>query len=326
MDIHDIRLTNLRELAVRANGRPKLAVKLDMSYQLLQNYIGKTPVKRIGDKTARKAEAAFGLPHGWMDQVHKTHPYVTALSEISTEMADLTKERRTPGEAAKKSDAMGLDARIALVMHERNCGVDEIAVAANVDHSIVDGWLNGTIKSLSLESAVALQQKFGYNPVWLALGKGEEKMPDIHHEDPWNPIPFPAGKRIPVLGMAQLGDNGFWAEVEYPVGHGDGYLDFPSRDRDAYGIRCVGDSMLPRIKDGEFVVIEPNHPVENGDEVLVKAKDGRVMIKILLYQRGGRTHLMSVNTEHAPLAIDTEKIERLHYVAAIVKPSMWRHE
>lgn len=150
------------------------------------------------------------------------------------------------------------------------------------------------------------------------MGKGEKKMLGIHHADTFNPISFPASKRIPVLGMAQLRDNGFWAEVEYPVGHGDGYLDFPSHDRDAYGIRCIGDSILPQIKDGEFVVIEPNHPVENGDEALVKAKDGRVMIKILLYQRASRTHLMPVNTEHAPLAIVSDDIDRLHYVAAIV--------
>ncbi|EIF30937.1 putative transcriptional regulator [Burkholderia sp. Ch1-1] len=222
---------------------------------------------------------------------------------------------------------MNLAERIQTVLDEVD-GIDQVklAEAAGVTKGTVNQWLTGQIKSIKLEYAVGIQERFGYNPVWLVMGKGSKKVPGIHHEDAFNPIPFPPGKRIPVLGMAQLGDNGFWAEVEYPVGHGEGYLDFPSRDRDAYGIRCVGDSMLPRIKDGEFVVIEPNHPVENGDEVLVKAKDGRVMIKILLYQRAGRTHLMSVNTEHAPLAIETEKIERLHYVAAIVKSSMWKHE
>lgn len=70
MDINEIRLTNLRGLAARAGGRPALATKMGMSYQLLQNYIGKTPIKRIGDKTARRAEEVFGLPRGWMDALH----------------------------------------------------------------------------------------------------------------------------------------------------------------------------------------------------------------------------------------------------------------
>lgn len=70
MDINEIRLANLRSLADRAGGRPDLARRMEMSYQLLQNYIGKTPTKRIGDKTARRAEEVFGLPRGWMDERH----------------------------------------------------------------------------------------------------------------------------------------------------------------------------------------------------------------------------------------------------------------
>lgn len=238
-------------------------------------------------------------------------------ADLSKEATQWVQNRKQQGEVQR---------RIKTILDETGATLTELAAAADVPETTINDWIQGASVKIPLESAVGIQEKYGYNVVWISLGKGEKKVPGIYHEDPFNPIPFPPGKRIPVLGMAQLGDNGFWAEVEYPVGHGDGYLDFPSRDRDAYGIRCAGDSMLPRIKDGEFVVIEPNHQVENGDEVLVKAKDGRVMIKILLYQRAGRTHLMSVNTEHAPLAIETEKIERLHYVAAIVKPSMWRHE
>ncbi|WP_150664620.1 hypothetical protein [Pandoraea commovens] len=78
MDINEIRLTNLRGLADRAGGRPALAARMEMSYQLLQNYIGKTPIKRIGDKTARRAEDVFGLPHGWMDMRHDEAKIVSA--------------------------------------------------------------------------------------------------------------------------------------------------------------------------------------------------------------------------------------------------------
>lgn len=70
MDIYEIRLENLRSLADEAGGRPALAKKLDMSYQLLQNYVGKNPTKKIGDKTARKAEEVFDLKRGWMDAQH----------------------------------------------------------------------------------------------------------------------------------------------------------------------------------------------------------------------------------------------------------------
>ncbi len=127
-----------------------------------------------------------------------------------------------------------------------------------------------------------------------------------------------------MVGRAQLGDNGHWADLEYPVGHGDGYIDFPTQDPNAYALKCEGDSMRPRIKAGEYVVIEPNQPIEPGDEVLVKSKDGRVMVKEFLYKRGGRTHLISANDAHKPVALSDDEIEKMHFVRAICRPSSWR--
>ena len=135
--------------------------------------------------------------------------------------------------------------------------------------------------------------------------------------------PYPSGNRIPVVGSALLGDNGHFVELEYPVGHGDGWVDIASRDPNAYALRCRGDSMKPRIQSGEFVVVEPNTEPTPGDEVLVKAVDGRVMVKKYLYRRDGRVHLISVNEAHPSIAIEENNIAAMHYVGAIVKVSRW---
>jgi len=136
-------------------------------------------------------------------------------------------------------------------------------------------------------------------------------------------ISVPAG-RVPVVGTAQLGDGGYWLELEHPVGSGDGYLDIPSNDRNAYAVRVMGDSMHPRIRSGEFVICEPNHPYGPGDEVLVKTTDGRSMVKEFLYQRDGQLVLNSVNDGHARLSLPEDHVEKIHYVAAIVKSARWR--
>lgn len=138
--------------------------------------------------------------------------------------------------------------------------------------------------------------------------------------------PFALGQfcEVPVVGTAQLGDNGHWSELEYPVGHGDGYINYPTRDRNAYALRCKGDSMKPRIKDGEFVIIEPNSEPLPGDEILLKTRDGRVMVKTLLYKRDGKVHVMSVNEAHPPQAFDIADIDKIHPVAAIVKKALWK--
>ncbi|MDR1708597.1 MAG: phage repressor protein [Candidatus Accumulibacter sp.] len=131
---------------------------------------------------------------------------------------------------------------------------------------------------------------------------------------------------IPVVGTAQLGEGGYWAELETPVGFGDGFIDFPTRDRNAYAVLCRGDSIKPRIKDGEFVIVEPSHEPLPGDEVLVKSTNGRVMVKEFLFERDGKLHLLSVNEEHGRTTIPLPELEYRHYVVAIVKRALWRGE
>lgn len=129
--------------------------------------------------------------------------------------------------------------------------------------------------------------------------------------------------RVPVVGTAQLGDDGYWEETGHPTGHGEGFVRYPSKDKNAYALRVKGDSMRPRIKPGEFVVVEPSHAIVPGDEVLVKTKDGRCMVKVLGFHRNGALELLSINEDHRPITLDREKVELLHYVAAIMKPAMY---
>ncbi|WP_186092304.1 hypothetical protein [Burkholderia gladioli] len=76
MEISDIRLKNFRHLKESEGSGAALARRLDMAYALLQNYIGKNPTKKIGDKTARRVEEVLGLERGWMDCVHEERPIV----------------------------------------------------------------------------------------------------------------------------------------------------------------------------------------------------------------------------------------------------------
>lgn len=132
----------------------------------------------------------------------------------------------------------------------------------------------------------------------------------------------PAGG-IPVVGTAQLGDDGHFCELQYPVGHGDGAIEWRTKDANAYALRCRGESMKPRIRHGEFVVIEPNRPVMAGDEVLVRAVDGRVMVKQLAFIRDGMVHLDSVNEKYPRISIEETEIAAIHYMAGIAKSGLW---
>ncbi len=130
-------------------------------------------------------------------------------------------------------------------------------------------------------------------------------------------------QKVPVLGNTQLGHGGYWSDMQYPVGNGDGFLRWPSCDHDVYALKCVGDSMMPRIKEGEFVIVEPNQNFHPGDEVLVVTKSGEVMVKTFLFKRDGFYHLLPVNEDHAPIRLAVQDVTKMQYVAGIAKSSLW---
>jgi phage repressor protein C with HTH and peptisase S24 domain len=159
-----------------------------------------------------------------------------------------------------------------------------------------------------------------YAPAWLLTPDQSTPLKITEPENNYRSMQL---RHAPVVGMAQLGDKGYWCDMDYPQGFGDGYIPWPSRDKDIYAVRCVGDSMRPRIRHGEFVIVEPNREARPGDEVLIKSHDGRVMVKIFMYKRDGHYYFESVNDAHPSISIPNSEIAALHYVEAIVKSSSW---
>lgn len=169
-----------------------------------------------------------------------------------------------------------------------------------------------TGRMLSTTAMVELATALKCDPQWLSTGRGV----------PWSDKTEAGGFLIPIVGRARLGDDGgYFAEIQAPEG-GDGFINWHSKDPDAYVLRCVGESMAPRIRHGEYVVVEPNHSVIAGDEVVVKDKEGRVMIKQLLFFRDGLYTFGSINNAYPPFGIDEDGVVLLHYIAGIAKSSL----
>ncbi|WP_052116693.1 XRE family transcriptional regulator [Morganella morganii] len=122
---------------------------------------------------------------------------------------------------------------------------------------------------------------------------------------------------VKVIGEAFLGVDG---AVDMIEAH-EGWIQIYSDDKDAYALKVKGDSMWPRIQSGEYVVIEPNTTVRSGDEVFVRTHEGHNMIKVLNKTRDGDYQFTSINNAHQPITIDPVQVDKMHYVAAIVKPT-----
>lgn len=218
-------------------------------------------------------------------------------------------------------------ARLRALIEERFDGTQsKLAAAIDRQADYVSRCLNGK-KRIGEEFARHVERSVGLRHGWLDSPSDTADATRPPSNADWNGRPESLVRLrrhlVPVVGKAKLGDDGYFAELEYPVGHGDGYVDCPTDDPNAYALHCVGSSMLPRIKPGEYVVMEPGRQVVPGDEVLVRSSDGRVMVKELLYIRDDHAHLGSVNDNQPKIAIPVQEIDRMHYVAAIVKRARW---
>lgn len=118
------------------------------------------------------------------------------------------------------------------------------------------------------------------------------------HESP------PRGSRpIPVIGFAQAGAQGFFDDAGFPVGGGWDTVNFPDvDDENAYALEIAGDSMLPVFREGDRIIVSPQADVRRGDRVVVKTRDGEVMVKQLQRQTASQIELASFNPEF-PLRI-----------------------
>lgn len=128
---------------------------------------------------------------------------------------------------------------------------------------------------------------------------------------------------VPVVGTARLGTNGYYEELQYPAGHGDGWVDSYSTDAAAYALRVKGDSMHPAIRHGAFIVAEPSRPCVPGEYVVLALTGGQKMVKELVIERSDEVVVESVNGGDR-LTIERANIEKMHPVAAVVAPSKWR--
>jgi phage repressor protein C with HTH and peptisase S24 domain len=122
-------------------------------------------------------------------------------------------------------------------------------------------------------------------------------------------------RRIPLIGLAQAGSEGFFDDGGYPVGGGWDEISVPDvPDPNAYALEISGESMEPVFRDGDVVIVSPGAPVRRGDRVVVRTRAGEVMAKELLRQSARRVELASLNPAHPNYSFDLAELAWIHRI------------
>jgi phage repressor protein C with HTH and peptisase S24 domain len=122
-------------------------------------------------------------------------------------------------------------------------------------------------------------------------------------------------RRIPLIGLAQAGGEGFFDDGGYPVGGGWDEVSLPEiGDTNAYALEISGDSMEPVFRDGDMVIVSPAAPIRRGDRVVIRTMRGEVMTKQLARRSARRIELRSLNPAHPDHSFDLAEVSWMHRV------------
>lgn len=196
--------------------------------------------------------------------------------------------------------------RIKLRREELGLSKTELAKAAGSSITMVSKWEAGM--TMGIEYAAKICEKLEVSLIWLYYGG-------------MNSAATCVSIKIPIVGNTQAGPDKEWLNLDYPVGYGDGYIDFPAKGRNVYALKVIGDSMSPRILEGEAVIVDPDSEPATGEEVIVILNNGDVMVKTLAAIRDGKIFLDSFNNGYSRMIFELRDVASIHPVIGVARSS-----
>ena len=190
--------------------------------------------------------------------------------------------------------------RFRLALEEKKMTAQELADRSGVGKSSVSHYVNGA-NCPSNKSAGLLAKVLGVNPAWL-MDISEERYLPVKDSS--------KAVRIPVVGNVAAG---------LPIDAIEDILDYEEISEDMavrgefFGLKIKGDSMSPRIMDGDVVIVRQQPDVESGDVAIVKINGDVATCKRVLKQADGIT-LVPFNPAYSPKHYSKDDVKKMPLV------------
>jgi repressor LexA len=154
-------------------------------------------------------------------------------------------------------------------------------------------------------------------PVWLLTGEGEMFPPvpaNVHT------LPESRGTRairwreLPLVSSVPAGKVATTFHPDFV----DDYVTVDDvRDEGAFALKVKGNSMSPRIEDGDVVVVSPQLESRSGDICVVRV-NGEDTLKKVKFE-GNYIHLIPLNPEFEPVTVKKKEVNFVWKVVKLIK-------
>ncbi|MCI5569982.1 MAG: XRE family transcriptional regulator [Lachnospiraceae bacterium] len=204
--------------------------------------------------------------------------------------------------------------RIKQLRKSNGMSQQQLADKLNITNVAVSQWERG-VKQPKTEMREALCDLFNVNLEYLngnwdhvtrLISDDEMRMLDEYRSNaiPSNALPL-GHYRIPVVATVAAGE---------PIFSEESILEWIDYDKDprgeVFGLRIKGDSMIPRISDGDTIVVDKSAVWEDGDIVVVTVNGNDGTCKRIKKYKDGIS-LISLNPSYEPMFFTKSQVEEL---------------
>lgn len=183
---------------------------------------------------------------------------------------------------------------------ELNLTMKQVADKVGVSEGTISRWESGKIADMRRDKIMAYAQALNISPA-VIMGWDDVASPSNAKKN------SRLGKRVPVLGRVAAG---------IPIDAIEDILDWEdisedmSKTGEFFGLRIKGDSMEPRIVEGDTVIVRSQSDADSGDVVIVQVNGDQATCKRLAKYASGIS-LISFNPAYAPMNFTNEEIDAL---------------
>jgi repressor LexA len=156
-------------------------------------------------------------------------------------------------------------------------------------------------------------------PTWLLTGEGD-MYPGAPR--PENVFSLPASQQrrrmrlanLPLVSSVPAGKLSSMFHPDYV----DDYVTVDDvKDPGAFALKVKGNSMSPRIEDGDIVVVSPHLEVHSGDICVIRVHDEDTLKKVKF--EGNYIHLVPLNPEFEPVTVKKKDVNFIWKVIKLIK-------
>ncbi len=155
-------------------------------------------------------------------------------------------------------------------------------------------------------------------PTWLLTGDGEMYPPPPAR--PENVYTLPSARRrnrlaeLPLVSSVPAGK----VSTMFHPDHVDNYVTVDDvKDPGAFALKVKGNSMAPRIEDGDVVIVSPAQEPHNGDVCVVRVNEEDTLKKVKF--EGNYIHLIPLNPDFEPVTVKKKDVNFVWKVVKLIK-------